>query len=90
MNMNQNELNEFRNNLQTTLQNSIMKITFVKKDGTERIMNCTLKEELLPKKEINSNSTQRKQSLGVLPVFDTDINEWRSIILDNIVEIQHP
>ena len=83
MHMNQEE---FRSHLKTALTNSIMKITFMKKDGSERVMKCTLKEEFLPPK--TESNKQRKENYSVISVFDVDIKEWRSIILDNIVEFE--
>lgn len=77
---------EFRANLKSALQNNIMKITFMKKDGSERIMNCTLKEEFLP--ERSESNKLRKENLSVISVFDIDIKEWRSMILENILEVE--
>lgn len=62
-------------------------ITFTKKDGTERVMNCTLKADLV---EYQENKTERKKESNpeVLPVYDLDAKGWRSFRLDSINRIE--
>ena len=74
-----------RDALRDSLSNSIMTITFLKKDGCERVMKCTLKNNLLPKTESNETKTPRKENLSTLSVFDLEKQDWRSIILENII-----
>jgi hypothetical protein len=74
-----------RDVLRDSLSNSIMTITFLKKDGCERVMKCTLKSDLLPKVEVPETKTPRKENLSTLSVFDLEKNDWRSIILENII-----
>ena len=45
----------FKNWIINSLYNTKVTITFTKKDGTERVMECTLKPSLLPKKEIKED-----------------------------------
>ena len=61
-------------------------VKFIKKDGSERTMRCTLNldkvpEELLPKgtKTVTNDITKR--------VFDLDKNAWRSFCYDSVVEV---
>lgn len=56
-------------------------VTFSKADGTERIMNCTLIESIVPKVE---NS---KTSDVLCTVWDVDLNAWRSFKFENIKSI---
>lgn len=64
-------------------------VTFTKKDGSSRIMNCTLAESLIP-----SNKTPKGDAVTTTPndevqkVFDTDIGEWRSFRWDSITAIE--
>ena len=39
---------ENRKWLLANLEESVVEVTFIKKDGTERVMNCTLQEDYLP------------------------------------------
>jgi len=66
------------------LQDSVVEVTFTKKDGSERIMKCTLKEEYLP--EIVG--AERKKNEESLAVFDLDKKDWRSFRWDSIVEVK--
>jgi hypothetical protein len=63
-------------------------VTFTKKDGTERVMRCTLQPELLPKVELKEGAKPRKESSASIRVFDLDKNEWRSFTVKSIKNIQ--
>lgn len=63
------------------------RITFTKKDGTERVMNCTLDENQFPEYEKKTDRT-RKVNDDVLSVVDTDLNEWRSFRWDSIKNVE--
>jgi hypothetical protein len=63
-------------------------VTFTKKDGTERVMNCTLQPELLPKVELKENTKPRKESNTSMRVFDLDKKEWRSFTIKNVKRIR--
>lgn len=56
-------------------------ITFKKKDGTMRTMNCTCKEGIRPVVE------EKKVSDTLCTVWDIDINAWRSFKFENITAI---
>ena len=66
------------------LQKKVMKITFTKVNGEERIMDCTLQEHMVPP----TKYTNRKQNEEVLPVFDINKGEWRSFRMDSITNIE--
>lgn len=68
--------------LRIALKSNTLSVTFTKKDGTERVMRCTLDPNLLPKKEIKEGQeiTERKKSDTSIAVYDLDKNEWRSFI----------
>jgi hypothetical protein len=65
------------------LEKSIVEVTFTKKDGTERIMKCTLQEDYLP--EIVGS--ERKKNEDALAVFDLDMEDWRSFRWDSIKQV---
>jgi len=61
-------------------------VTFVKADGTERTMPCTLNEDLLPKSQQANN--ERKYNSNVCVVFDPDRQVWRSFRWDRMKRIE--
>jgi hypothetical protein len=68
----------FFNRLQEILREQEIKITFTKKDGTERVMRCTLDPNKLPVQESTETKTERKISTETMAVFDLDVQGWRS------------
>lgn len=73
-----------KDTLNTKLHEGVVKVLFLKKDGTERTMNCTLNENLIPS-EKNPKGTGKKQNENVVAVFDTDKNDWRSFRYDSVI-----
>ena len=73
-----------RDTLIKNLQKKVMRVTFTKVNGEERVMDCTLQEYMLPE-TVESN---RKQNEAVLPVFDINKGEWRSFRMDSITKIE--
>lgn len=75
------------------LQESICLITFTKKDGTERIMRCTLREDLLPilGGVIVLHKEPKTISENQVRVYDLDAKGWRSFLLETVTscQIQH-
>lgn len=60
---------------------SYVSVTFKKKDGTERVMKCTLREDIATRYE---KKTERKSNPDTCFVFDTEKQEWRSFRYDSI------
>jgi len=65
------------------------KIKFTKKDGTVRLMKCTLNFKRIPKnhqpKRLNSSQVlERMQKDGIINVFDLEKQDWRSIKFENV------
>jgi hypothetical protein len=75
-----------RDGIRRLLQHSVIAVTFQKTDGTERVMNCTLNPELIPA-TVNENTSTRKVNPDVCPVWDTDIQAWRSFRWDSLKNI---
>ena len=63
-------------------------VTFTKTDGTERVMECTLETDKLPKVEIKEGAKPRKESTTSMRVFDLEKNEWRSFTLKNVRRVE--
>jgi hypothetical protein len=66
------------------LEQSVVEITFTKKDGTERVMNCTLLEDYLPE----TTGAGRPASSDALAVFDVDSDGWRSFRWDSVKAVK--
>jgi hypothetical protein len=66
------------------LEQSIVEVTFTKKDGTERVMNCTLLEDYLPE----TTGAGRSASSDAVAVFDTDVEDWRSFRWDSVKAVK--
>ena len=62
-------------------------VTFTKADGTDRVMQCTLEEDKLPKVEIKEGAKTRKESTTSMRVFDLEKNEWRSFTLKKVKQV---
>lgn len=80
---------ELRAWLKNILQTEAVSLKFKKKDGTLRVMSCTLNPKDVVEYE---RKTERTRSVNeeVLSVFDLEKQEWRSVRLDSIQEIGFP
>ena len=87
----QEEKDQFKDILRT----NVVDVTFTKKDGTERKMKCTLKEDMLPTGWTSdlvsgtfANTKVRMVSEDALPVYDTEANGWRSFRWDSVTSVE--
>lgn len=62
-------------------------VTFTKKDGTERIMRCTLDPVQLPASRITENTARRKVNQDVIAVYDLDSQGWRSFSVKSVKQV---
>ncbi len=77
---------DFRNELIDQLRNHICEAIFTKKDGTERVMNCTLMSEKLPEAQKENDGNSKKENKDILVVWDLDKNAWRSFRIDSLLK----
>jgi len=76
-------------------------VIFTKKDGTERVMNCTTNSELVPSEPIveahitNTDNPidfpvkkENKINEEVMRVYDLDAKGWRSFRWDSIKQVR--
>lgn len=85
------EWNIFRDWIKGVLQTTPeVTITFTKKDGTERVMKCTLDPNVLPKQEIKEgdNRTERLKTDTVMPVYDIEAKGWRSFTVRAVKRVE--
>ena len=72
--------------LLTLLREQEITVKFVKKDGSEREMLCTLSESKIPAEKA-PKGVERTTSGDVVPVFDIENQGWRSFRWDSITGI---
>ncbi len=75
-----------KNWLLTLLREQEITVKFVKKDGSEREMLCTLSESKIPAEKA-PKGVERTTSADVVPVFDIENQGWRSFRWDSITGI---
>jgi hypothetical protein len=66
-------------------------ITFTKKDGTERVMECTLQPELLPPVVVTEDTESKKKKAAndnVVAVYDLEAKGWRSFTLRTVKRVE--
>ena len=78
-----------REDIKNVLREGATTVTFTKKDGTVRVMQCTLNEAMIPAEHQPKDSGKTtKMNDTVLPVFDTENQGWRSFAIDAITDVQ--
>lgn len=101
MNLNETELAQFKDWLKDHLKHGPVAVTFTKRDGTERVMKCTLSESLVPIVEAKTDTRdekltdllkdmpkkERKVNEDVLPVYDLESKAWKSFRWDSIKHV---
>ena len=68
------------------LHNYDVSLKFIKADGTERTMKCTLREGAVVPHE-KKTDREKQANDNVLPVWDLDKGAWRSFRLDSITDV---
>ena len=77
-------------------------VTFIKKDGSERVMECTTSPSLVPVDTVNethyTNTTdpidfpkpkrEKKVNEEVCPVYDLESKHWKSFRWDSIKQVK--
>ena len=66
-------------------------VTFTKKDGSERVMECTTAPSLVPQEPIVEDAApkrEKKVNEDICPVYDMDAKGWRSFRWDSIKNVK--
>jgi hypothetical protein len=84
--MNQQEIKD-------ALHTNVCTVTFTKVNGDERVMQCTLKEDLLPaqidiEESIQESIQKKKPNPDVLAVYDVTAQGWRSFRWDSLKDFK--
>lgn len=74
--------------LKGMLKIDVATVTFTKKDGTERVMKCTLNPDQLPIIPVTEGKKERKINTDTLTVYDVEYNGWRSFQLKSVKMVQ--
>jgi len=86
--------------IRSQLKESICRVVFTKADGSERVMRCTLLDDIIRPfiEEIEKRNsklilegktpTVRAENPNLLSVIDLDVNSWRSFKIDSIKSIE--
>jgi hypothetical protein len=77
-----------REGIRRILRTSVIDIHFTKKDGSNRVMKCTLNEDFIPKRDTEESENTRKSNPDVCPVWDMENQAWRSFRWDSITKIE--
>jgi hypothetical protein len=78
----------FQSGVRSILKEGLATVIFTKKDGTERVMKCTLNGELIPEEFIPKETTKvRKVNEEVISVFDIEFNGWKSFRWDSVKKV---
>jgi hypothetical protein len=80
-------LNNSKESIATLLRAHDAAITFTKKDGTTRVMKCTLREGVAIPYEKKTDRTREAKD-DILPVWDLEANGWRSVTVSAIQTIE--
>lgn len=71
--------------LKSELFKNIMSVDFIKKDGTQRKLRCTLRPDLLPPQTDLEEAVSKTPCATSLAVWDLDNDGWRSFRYDSII-----
>lgn len=87
--MSEDDFKVFKIWLTEMLDFSVVTVTFIKKDGTERVMQCTTSSKFTqPALESSEPKKERKVNEEVKPVFDIESQSWRSFRWDAVKRIE--
>ncbi len=75
--------------LQHVLRNGVATVEFTKKDGSNRVMKCTLDAALLPElhAEEGAERAKKTENPNMVNVFDVEAQGWRSFSLDRLANV---
>ena len=80
------ETQPIKQTIGNALRENVCLVRFIKVDGSERTMKCTLREDMIP--EVHKPKHGKAQNDEVLAVFDLDKEAWRSFRLDSVLSCQ--
>lgn len=80
--MNQTELAQ-------ALASHVVQVTFVKADGSQRVMHATLQPSLLPvSTTITESAPPKEKDANLFNVWDMEAQAWRSFRMERVTDCQ--
>lgn len=83
-----------RDVLLNDLRRNVIEVTFTKVNGEQRIMRCTLMENMLPtsyrvdpQEKVNEGEFHQK-NVDVIAAWDVQSGGWRSFRIDSVTYVQ--
>ena len=79
-----------RSTMLKKLHENVCKVTFTKSNGENRVMNCTLKPDVL-KEVLGETYEDNAESIDtneVITVMDTEKNAWRRFRVDSVTSFE--
>lgn len=75
-------------NLKTELRSRVVTVTFTKKNGDLRKMDCTLNLQLVPPSKWPKDKTDVSENVNqsAVRVYDVKAGGWRSFLISNVIE----
>jgi hypothetical protein len=75
--------------LRENLHKGLVKVVFVKKDGTDRTMMATLNEDLIPEDKKPKGTGKKVDNGNTFAVYDVEADGWRSFNYDTVKEVDY-
>lgn len=75
--------------LRENLHKGLVKVVFVKKDGTDRTMMATLNEDLIPEDKKPKGTGKKVDNGNTFAVYDVESDGWRSFNYDTVKEVDY-
>lgn len=72
--------------LTNQLRTQVMKVTFLKLDGEQRIMTCTKSMNYIP--EAKRPKSVKESKAGTVNVWDLTAQDWRSFRYDRVQAVE--
>lgn len=76
-----------KEDLKKLLLKDVFIVNFLKTDGSQRTMKCTLREDIA-KPHIKKTEKSKKVNDNVLSVWDVEKDSYRSFRLDSLIDYQ--
>ena len=88
--LSEKETKLFKKWLKSHLAYGPVTVVFTKKDGTERVMECTTSPKLVPVEPVVEGvepKREKKVNEDVMPVYDLESKAWKSFRWDSIKQV---
>lgn len=81
-----------RDTVLTDLRNNVVEVHFIKENGEQRVMKCTLKKNMLPARYAMEDEGEERAFHGknpqVIAAWSINDNGWRSFRIESVYYVQ--